>query len=68
MFADNKVLTVFELFQVEIPKEIFRQLKCKSLRTLLQPNENPTPIIKQGCVRRTCLHLYIVELLLMKSP
>ena len=43
VFADNKVLTVFELFQVEILKELFRQLKCKSPRTLLQPNENSNP-------------------------
>ena len=43
MFADNKVLTVFELFLLEILKELFRQLKCESPRTLLQPNENPNP-------------------------
>ena len=43
VIADNEVLTVFELFLVEIPKEFFRQLKCKSPRTLLQPNENPNP-------------------------
>ena len=41
--ADNKVLTVFELFLVEILEELFRQLKCESPRTLLQPNENPYP-------------------------
>ena len=43
VFVDNKVLTVSELFQVEILKELFRQLQCKSPRTLLQPNENPNP-------------------------
>ena len=43
MFADNRDLTVFELFLVEILKELFRQLKCESPRTLLQPNENPNP-------------------------
>ena len=43
VLADNKVLIVFELFMVEILKELFRQLKCESPRTLLQPNENPNP-------------------------
>ena len=43
LFADNKVFTVFELFMLEIPKELFRQLKCESPRSLLQPNENPNP-------------------------
>ena len=43
MFADNKVFTVFEIFLVEILKDLFRQLKCKSPRILLQRNENPNP-------------------------
>ena len=43
VFADNRDLTAFELFLVEILKELFRQLKCESPRTLLQPNENPNP-------------------------
>ena len=43
VFADNKVLTVFELFLLKMLKELFRQLKCESPRTLLQPNENPNP-------------------------
>ena len=43
VFAENKVLTVFELFLVETLKEFSRQLKCESPRTLLQPNENPNP-------------------------
>ena len=46
MFADNKVLTVFELVMVELLKELFRQLKCESPRTLLQPSENHNPIIE----------------------
>ena len=43
MFADNKVLTVFELLLVEILEELFCQLKFELPRTLLQPNENPFP-------------------------
>ena len=43
VLADNQILTFFELFMVELPYELFRQLKCESQRTLLQPNENRNP-------------------------
>ena len=68
VFAENEVLTVFELFPVEIHKELFRQLKCESPRTLLQPNENLNPNYQTRLLKKTCLHLYIVKLLLRKSP
>ena len=43
VLADNKILTVFELFMVEILKELFRQLKSESPRILLQINQNSDP-------------------------
>ena len=43
VFADNKVLTGFEFFLVEILKEFFRQLEYESPRTVLQPSENLNP-------------------------
>ena len=68
VFADNKVLTVFEFFLVEILKELFRQLKCESPRTVLQPNENPNPNYQTRLGEKNMLHLYTLELLLIKSP
>ena len=37
--ADNKILTVFELFMVEILKELFRNLRFVSPSILLQQNQ-----------------------------
>ena len=43
VFAGNKILTVFELFMVEILRELFRQLRSESPRILVQPNQDHDP-------------------------
>ena len=68
MFADNQILTVFELFMVQIFRNCFvngsvihRVLSCNQMKTLIL-------VIKQGGIKRTCLPLHIVEQLLIESP
>ena len=52
VFADNKILTAFDFFIVEILEEFCRQLKCESPRTVLQPNENPNPNYQARCRKK----------------
>ena len=40
VFADNKTLAEFELFMIEILRELFRQLKFESPRILIQPHRS----------------------------
>ena len=53
---------------VEILQKLFHQLKCEHLVLCCNLMETLIPIVKQGGVKRTCLPLHIVELLLIESP
>ena len=63
LFAENKHLTVFELFMVELLRELFRQLRSESPLILVQKNLDHDHKFQARWRKRTGLFLYIVKLL-----
>ena len=52
VFADNKFLTVFEFFMVEILRELLRQLKFESPSILIQPNQEHDSLFQTTWIKK----------------
>ena len=67
VFADNKILTVFELFMVAILGELFRQLRFESTLFLIHLNQENDSMFQRRWLKKKILPQPIAELLLIKS-
>ena len=51
-FADNKTLTVFELFRLGLVRELPPQPRFESPRILIQPNQENDSIFPTRCLKK----------------